>query len=301
MRPSVEPSARPAPRRPFWIATGAVVVGAALIAGAALLVTNAFGGSPAVLGGGSNDRAEAKAALLLDVTMEPQNGAVDQSPATVVVLQTSDLQLERVELRSLAFRSLVAGHFESGRHEWRSATALQPGTTYAVDYTVKGSTGLVATGSGSFTTAPPGAALSGGLSSSPGGSPPSSSPSSSTTSTIPSNGGGSPNGSGPSTSTPGNAGPGNGSPGSRRPPVRPAAQEAAHRPQAARGARGPAPPAPIPPGPTLQVATLRGPGAQEVVLRLRAPAPARPTGGSPGNPGGSSPVGSAHRPEHELA
>ncbi len=88
-----------------------------------------------------------------------------------MVLQTSDLQLERVELRALAFNSLVRGHFESGRHQWRSATALQPGTIYAVDYTVKASTGLVATGSGSFTTAPPGAAFSGGLSSSPGGSP----------------------------------------------------------------------------------------------------------------------------------
>ena len=193
------------------------MVGAALIAGAALLVTNAFGEAPPGLGGGSNNRAEAKAALLLDVTMEPQNGAVDQSPATVVVLQTSDLQLERVKLRALAFRSLVAGHFESGRHEWRSATALQPGTTYAVDYTVKGSSGLVATGSGSFTTAPPGAALSGGLSSNPGGSPPSSSPSSSTTGTIPSNGGPSPNGSGPSTSTPGSCRPRERQPRHRQP------------------------------------------------------------------------------------
>ena len=91
--------------------------------------------------------------------MVPPNGATDQSPATVVVLQATGAQLERVEVRALAFRSSLPGRFEEARHEWRRSRGLQSGTTYAVGYTVKAHTGLVATGSGTFTTAPPGAAF----------------------------------------------------------------------------------------------------------------------------------------------
>ena len=53
--------------------------------------------------------------------MVPPNGATDQSPDTVVVLQATGAQLESVEVRALALRSSVPGRFDvAGRELARS-------------------------------------------------------------------------------------------------------------------------------------------------------------------------------------
>ena len=202
-------------RRTLLLAAGAGGLGVVLIAVAVVLATSGGGGHNAALNGASGPKATARAELLLNVTVVPSDGAINQSPATVVTLKSTGAQLESVEVRALAFRTLLPGQFEEAKHQWHSLSGLQSGTTYAVDYTVKAATGLVATGSGTFTTALPGAVSSGGLSSSPGGQSPTSTPSSAPPTSTPNNPGGSEPGSGLPTSTPGAGSPG--SPGSTSP------------------------------------------------------------------------------------
>ena len=149
-------SRRLAATKPVVLVTGAIVL-AIVVAVGVVLATGGIGGNNGTLDSGHSN-ANAQTNLLLDVTMVPPNGATDQSPATVVVVQATGAQLERVEVRALAFSSKLPGRFEDARHEWRSLTALEAGTGYAVSYTVRSSNGVLATGAGTFTTAPPGAA-----------------------------------------------------------------------------------------------------------------------------------------------
>ena len=106
-RPSRSPS-----RRPFRLATDATVVGLALIAGVAVMATSCGGNNGRI---GSTNAAAA--ALLLDVSMVPPNGATDQNPATFVVLQAPSSQLVSVEVRAPALKSSLPGTFEAGRHQ----------------------------------------------------------------------------------------------------------------------------------------------------------------------------------------
>ena len=97
--------------------------------------------------------AETKGQLLSDVTMVPFSGSTNQDPMSTVAVHATGARLESVHVVAPALRSRLAGGLNATGDEWLSTGALHPSTAYVVTYTVEGTGGLVATGSGRFTTA----------------------------------------------------------------------------------------------------------------------------------------------------
>jgi len=104
----------------------------------------------------TTSRAEAAAQLLSAVHVVPPDGAVHQSASTVVsVTAPAGARLVSVRVRPTAGGAPLAGVLDAQGAMWKATGSLLPGTSYLVSYEVAGAGGLVAYGSGNFTTAPP--------------------------------------------------------------------------------------------------------------------------------------------------
>ena len=111
--------------------------------------------------GAATTTAETRSQLLSDVTMVPLDGATGESPTSTVAVHATGARLERVEVQAPAVRSHLTGYLNAAGDEWLSTGTLRSGTAYQVTYTVEGTDGLTATGTGKFTTAVPGAEFAG--------------------------------------------------------------------------------------------------------------------------------------------
>ena len=148
----------PGPRRPTnRTVVLASALGAVLVVGVVVAVLVATSGGPGTKEPASalarTTTVETKGQLLSDVTMVPFSGSLNQDPMSTVAVHATGARLESVHVVAPALGSRLAGGLNATGDEWLSSGALHPSTAYVVTYTVEGTGGLVATGSGRFTTA----------------------------------------------------------------------------------------------------------------------------------------------------
>ena len=148
----------PGPRRPTnRTVVLASALGAVLVVGVVVAVLLATSGGPGTKEPASalarTTTVETKGQLLSDVTMVPFSGSTNQDPMSTVAVHATGARLESVHVIAPALGSRLAGGLNATGDEWLSTGALHPSTAYVVTYTVEGTGGLVATGSGRFTTA----------------------------------------------------------------------------------------------------------------------------------------------------
>jgi lipoprotein-anchoring transpeptidase ErfK/SrfK len=105
------------------------------------------------------------AQLLSRVAMSPANGSPRAPLKSVVTVHATDAQLKMVQVSvnpapPVHGGQALGGALSANNGTWHSTGMLYPNTTYTVNYTVTGTvgtaTGLVAHGSKTFRTAPPG-------------------------------------------------------------------------------------------------------------------------------------------------
>ncbi len=125
---------------PKWVAAGSPTTG----------VTTTTAGPTT----STTSRAQAAAQLLSAVSVTPARGASEVGAGTVVKVRASTGRLGSVDVRSSTGAS-VSGSLGTSGAVWVSSSHLVPATRYTVSYQVEGTGGVTASGSSSFSTAPP--------------------------------------------------------------------------------------------------------------------------------------------------